>query len=103
MPFIVETATQEVKVLGTRCNINSYSDEASVKTTLLEGSVNVSIPSNGQFTILKPNQESSIARGGEQIQVKSIDATTAIAWKEGLFRFDHTDIYTLMRKISRWY
>jgi ferric-dicitrate binding protein FerR (iron transport regulator) len=40
-PFIVKTAKQEAEVLGTHFNINSYADEASTKTTLLEGSVRV--------------------------------------------------------------
>jgi ferric-dicitrate binding protein FerR (iron transport regulator) len=41
-PFIVESAGQIVEVLGTHFNINSYADEGSIKTTLLEGSVRVS-------------------------------------------------------------
>jgi ferric-dicitrate binding protein FerR (iron transport regulator) len=40
-PFIVKTDKQEVEVLGTHFNINSYADEVSTKTTLLEGSVAV--------------------------------------------------------------
>ncbi len=39
-PFIVKTVQQEVKVLGTHFNINSYADEPETKTTLFEGSVN---------------------------------------------------------------
>ena len=41
-PFVVKTARQEVEVLGTSFNINSYLDEPTVKTTLLEGNVRVS-------------------------------------------------------------
>jgi len=103
IPFIVETATQEVKVLGTHFNINSYADEASVKTTLLEGSVNVSIPNTKYAVLLKPNHESSIAKGSNKIHVNVVDPASAIAWKDGLFRFDKADIYTVMRQISRWY
>jgi len=44
-PFIVLTEKQEVEVLGTHFNINSYADETSTKTTLLEGSVRVSLGS----------------------------------------------------------
>jgi transmembrane sensor len=40
-PFIVATEKQEVEVLGTHFNINSYADERAIKTTLLEGSVRV--------------------------------------------------------------
>nr|WP_199082498.1 FecR family protein [Pedobacter sp. ASV19] len=40
-PFVVKSKNQEVTVLGTHFNINSYSDEPGTKTTLLEGSVAV--------------------------------------------------------------
>ncbi|WP_316834603.1 FecR family protein [Pedobacter nutrimenti] len=41
-PFVVKSKNQEVTVLGTHFNVNSYSDEPDTKTTLLEGSVRVS-------------------------------------------------------------
>jgi Fe2+-dicitrate sensor, membrane component len=37
MPFIVSVNGAEVQVLGTHFNVNAYSDEDNVKTTLLEG------------------------------------------------------------------
>jgi len=52
-PFIVQTDKQEVEVLGTHFNVNSYGDESSVRTTLLEGSVRIN-----DATILKPGQQS---------------------------------------------
>jgi len=41
-PFVVKSKNQEVTVLGTHFNVNSYNDEPDTKTTLLEGSVRVS-------------------------------------------------------------
>jgi len=38
-PFIVETVGGDVTVLGTVFNVNAYSDEDYVQTTLVEGSV----------------------------------------------------------------
>lgn len=96
MPFKVISRGQTVEVLGTHFNINSYTDEPNVKTTLLEGSVNV----NGR--ILKPNQQ-SILLENQQIRVLPVNVDEVVAWKDGLFRFDHTDIKTLMRQIARWY
>ncbi|MFA4868138.1 MAG: FecR domain-containing protein [Pedobacter sp.] len=95
-PFKVISKGQVVEVLGTHFNINSYADEPNVKTTLIEGSVNV----NGTF--IKPNQQ-AILTANNQIVVKPVDAAGAVAWKDGLFKFDHTDIRTLMRQIARWY
>lgn len=52
-PFIVSTDKQEVEVLGTHFNINSYTDEMATKTTLLEGSVKVSIRNGNGNKILE--------------------------------------------------
>nr|WP_121272944.1 FecR domain-containing protein [Pedobacter schmidteae] len=115
-PFIVESKGQRVEVLGTHFNINSYSDENSVKTTLLEGSVKVipfslSAPSSrGQRSkgrspdavILKPNQE-AVLTGKEEITVKPVDASLAVAWKNNKFIFANQPIQDVMRMVARWY
>ena len=41
MPFSVRVNDMTIEVLGTHFNVNAYSDENSVATTLLEGSVKV--------------------------------------------------------------
>ena len=64
-PFIVEVAgKQEVFVTGTHFNINSYRDESEIKTTLLEGSVNVRSLINQQNLTLKPGEQSAMAYAG---------------------------------------
>jgi transmembrane sensor len=95
-PFIVATDQQEVEVLGTHFNINSYSDESNTKTTLLEGSVRVN------EVVLKPNQQ-SILTGSNRIKVQDVDIEEAIAWKNGKFVFEYENIESVMRKLSRWY
>ena len=45
-PFIVQTETIDVQVLGTHFNVDAYHDNLDVKTTLLSGSVAVSNKSN---------------------------------------------------------
>lgn len=100
-PFVVISANQQVEVLGTHFNINSYSDEPTVKTTLLEGSVKVSVRGNAWPSILKPGQQS--INNGHQIQITSVDIDEVIAWKNGYFQFDNEPINSIMRKLSRWY
>lgn len=99
-PFIVKAAGQEVQVLGTHFNINSYADEPEVKTTLVEGSVKVK-NSNGLSKILKPGEQSALS--GNEIEIRTVDPELAIAWKNNLFIFDSNDIRHVMRMIARWY
>ncbi|MBT2559846.1 FecR domain-containing protein [Pedobacter sp. ISL-68] len=103
-PFIVETAKQEVEVLGTHFNINSYVDEGRTVTTLEEGSVKVSPIFNGTHKnniILKPGQQSLIANGN--INVRQADIETALAWKNGEIYFKDATIQEVLRQVSRWY
>jgi ferric-dicitrate binding protein FerR (iron transport regulator) len=98
-PFTVKSGGQEVEVLGTHFNINSYADEAAVATTLLEGSVRVT--SGGEVTVLKPGQEALNSANG--VTVLPADVEGVIDWKKGDFYLDDVDFRVAMRKIARWY
>lgn len=103
-PFIVETYKQQVEVLGTHFNIYAYNDEATTKTTLLEGSVKVA-PISTESTnskTLHPDEQSSLNNSGI-LSISKVDAANAIAWKNGKFEFNEEDIESIMRKLSRWY
>nr|WP_121271050.1 FecR domain-containing protein [Pedobacter schmidteae] len=100
VPFVVQSAQQKVEVLGTHFNIDSYVDEATVKTSLLEGSVRVS-SNTGFTTLLKPDQQVILTANG--FKMKTIEGDQAIAWKEGLFVFDGDKLEDIMKKIARWY
>ncbi|SFH51185.1 FecR family protein [Pedobacter insulae] len=99
-PFIVNTDKQEVEVLGTQFNINSYESEANVRTTLVEGSVKVS--AYNKSTILKPNEQAILAADGN-IKVTEADVQVAVAWKNNQFMFESENIQVVMRMVERWY
>jgi ferric-dicitrate binding protein FerR (iron transport regulator) len=103
MPFKVKTTTSEVEVLGTHFNINSYDDEAVVKTTLLEGAVKVASLGNGVLRYLKPGQQSIINKEGKISIVEHADTEEAMAWRNGYFQFKSSDVKSILRQISRWY
>lgn len=100
-PFIVTTKSQEIKVLGTHFNVKAYADEPTVKTTLLEGSVQVKSLNTNQKK-LSPGQQSTLLPNGN-LSVKAVDTETAIAWKNQNFIFESERIETIMRMIERRY
>ncbi len=110
-PFFVEANGTEVKVLGTHFNINAYEDEADIRTTLLEGMVQVADIATKEAVLLKPGQEAQAGHGTseanagspDRIRVKAADTVQALAWKNGLFQFRHADLQTVMRQLARWY
>ena len=110
-PFIVSSTDQEVEVLGTHFNISSYPDEGIAKTTLLEGSVRVSVGGRhpelvsgsrtNQGVILKPNQQATLI--GKDLDITQVDPQDAILWKNGKFSFNSEEMGSVMRKVARWY
>lgn len=98
-PFIVTTRTQNVEVLGTHFNINSYPEEANINTTLLEGSVAVSMGKHKQ--VIKAGEQ--VANNGASLQVNEVNVDNVVDWKNGDFNLDEIDFRVSMRKIARWY
>ncbi|SDL66023.1 FecR family protein [Pedobacter sp. ok626] len=101
-PFIVAVAGQQVKVLGTHFNINAYTDEDVVNTTLLEGKVQIS-KGNSRKELLPGDQALTSFESNTISVSKSDDTESAIAWKNDVFYFDEASVAVIMRQISRWY
>jgi len=99
-PFIVHTDNQDVEVLGTHFNINSYADEAVTATTLLEGSVKISTAKSSR--LLKPNQQ-ALQRNDGNVEIREVNTDDVVAWKDGYFIFEDETLESIMRRISRWY
>ena len=101
-PFRVASRGQVVEVLGTHFNVNSYPDEPLVRTTLVEGEVKVNGSSDQQPVVLAPGQQAQWAEGNP-LTVRKVDVARAVAWKNGKFNFNDSDVATVMRELSRWY
>lgn len=111
MPFIVKINSEtEIKVLGTHFNVNSYDDEASINTTLLEGAVEIKSGKNKSF--LKPGQQAQLTLQTARKSVKNIrninvvnniDLDKVMSWKNGIFDFQEADLGEVMRQLARWY
>jgi len=102
-PFKVTANGMEVKVLGTHFNVNSYQDDAIIKTTLLEGSIRVTSVANSKTEVLAPGQQAQISDKGELKVIKDADVEKEVAWKDGLFIFKGDNVMEVMNQLSRWY
>jgi transmembrane sensor len=59
-PFIVKTSYLTVRALGTAFNVKAYSDDKTIETTLVEGSVKIEGTNKNiktEVMVLKPNQK----------------------------------------------
>lgn len=98
-PFFVETGNQVIKVLGTEFNVMAYPDDEEVKTTLVEGSVE--LWTGSRVTSLKPSEQSSFSRDG--IHIRSVNVETYVGWKKGEFVFSGAQFQEAMKQLGRWY
>lgn len=99
MPFHVKTREMTVEVTGTHFNVNAYSDEGPVATTLVEGKV--SVHREAQSVNIKPGQQAVF--NNNNFLITRPDINKVIAWRTGFFDFDNMEISAIMRQISRWY
>lgn len=104
-PFLVKVGGIQVDVLGTSFNINSYRDEASINTTLLEGSVRVQ---HGSYkTLLHPGQQAQVTTTSDASAaievIHDADLDKVMAWKNGFFNFQDASLEEVMRQLQRWY
>lgn len=100
-PFKVNSGTQELEVLGTHFNINSYADEATRKTSLLEGAVRISDKSWSRPVVLSPGQQAVASSNG--LKVVMVNPDEVVDWKNGNFVFEDEPLESIMRKVARWY
>ena len=100
MPFNVLVKGQTIRDIGTTFNINAYDDEPAVRTTLIEGSVEVK--KGGSSRVLRPGQQ-AVTGTGDLIDIRAADTNEVVAWTKDQFYFEKTNLRELMRQLGRWY
>lgn len=109
VPFVVNVNKQlDVEVLGTQFNINAYSNEKAINTTLTEGVVRVRTTATSdeasQTAMLLPGQQASVKNSGsKKINVLDAELDKVTAWKNGLFNFENVSLADAMLQLERWY
>lgn len=97
-PFIVHLPHNNVQVLGTEFNVNSY-DSGVVKVALVQGAVNVI---NGTKTVsVQPGMEAVSNANG--INMEQFDKTRVLGWKKGIYYFYAADLKEISKVLPRWF
>ena len=100
-PFIVKVNEMEVQVLGTSFDIMAYNDEQLVNTTLIEGAVKVL---QGETSaLLHPGQQSKLNPVTRNMEVQAANLESVLAWRNGKFELENTDLPAFLRQLARWY
>ena len=121
LPFIVQTPSYEVRVLGTLFNVKAYPGEAVSETALIRGKVKLFKPDGGHLTLL-PLQKVVFEN---QKEIRPVDvspkvtsyevqhimpltrnlegAISEISWTENRLEFHNESFLEIKDKLERWY
>jgi transmembrane sensor len=102
-PFIVNTASITVKVLGTAFNVKSFENDETVETTLVHGKVQIDTRTNDNIILLPNQQAVFVKQSGQVIVENQIEAQDYAAWKSGKLYFKDETFAAIVQELERWY
>ncbi len=120
-PFRVKSPKVVIKVLGTEFNLKDYPGEKESETTLMKGSVELTVNDRiNQKFVLKPSEKivllENTKKGGSSkasfvatienvspVNVGENKYIEEISWTENKFVFQNESFEELLPKLERWY
>ncbi len=101
-PFIVNTNSIKIRVLGTSFNVKSYSKDKKVETTLVSGKVEV-LKDKETPLILAPSQKAVFYKKENKLEIEEVQSLDVVAWKDGTLIFDKTPLQEVVIDLERKY
>lgn len=100
-PFVVETFASDVRVLGTKFNVNADEEHNRFCTALLEGSVRVSnrLDPSQKDIVMKPSQVVNLVEG--RLHAETLGDETSFCWTEGQLYVTGLSFADLMDKLEQ--
>ena len=102
-PFVVRAGDISVTALGTEFNISAYPKSEKIRTTLLEGSVNVDFPGSPDGLILSPGEQLVYNVYTKKTDLIDVDAERVVLWKQGQILFNTEEMKEILISLERIY
>ncbi|MGS2761327.1 FecR family protein [Sinomicrobium sp. M5D2P9] len=103
-PFLVNAEKMVVEVLGTRFNVRAYENDGCIKTSLQEGSVQVSGKDSQEIPVtIAPGEAAFFHSEKGTISVNKIIIENDVAWTENRLVFIQEPFSEVIKKIERSY
>jgi len=102
IPFVVETDKGNIKVLGTKFDVLSYSESQHFETALMDGKVEIALASDpNQVLILSPDTRAYLKNG--ELHSAPLTDLNPYRWKEGLISFNNIPFADIMKEFEKSY
>lgn len=105
-PFIVESSSTEIRVMGTSFNVYDFAGETTVRTTLVTGKIGIrSVITGNQVPvkILQPNQQAVLNTTTNKMKFIEVSTDQFTSWIKGKFEFNNESLEAVFVRLSRWY
>lgn len=103
-PFIVQTGHLKVQALGTKFNVQAYSESNKITTTLESGSVKITkIEEDENSFILSPNEQLEYNYQTGVFTKNLIDVSNYSGWTKGELNFINQPLKEILATIKREY
>lgn len=104
-PFTVNTQEVKVEVLGTKFNVNSYTEDVSSDVVLVEGKVSLykDKKTTENQVYLLPGIKGSNTRGQQKITTETVNTDYYTAWVKGSLVFKNESFNSIIKKLERHY
>lgn len=129
-PFIIHTSKMDIKVLGTAFNVKCYPGEKNTETSLIHGSIEVTMKDRQEKIMMKPNEKliindedtKALKIVGKRSTEKIIpviskpiielshltlypadNSVVETGWKENRLIFSSETLEEIALKMERWY
>ena len=108
LPFIVSANQMDIRVHGTKFNVNNFDSEKDIEVVLVEGEVGLKennlMNLFGKEIKLAPNQRAIFNKSSNETKIESnVDASYYISWTSGILRFNKESILFVFERLSRYY
>lgn len=101
-PFYVKTNDLNIRVLGTKFNVTSYSGKSCESVVLVSGSVSIdNHDGKTEKVILKPSQ--MYLQNGNDVSVKDVEVQPYISWIDGIYVYKEEMIVRILSNLSEYY
>lgn len=104
LPFVVESGSIRVTVLGTEFNFCDYPDDIEASVSLTRGKVElVSRCGDDYTTVLSPGESVEIDKATGRARKMTLDNTGYSQWTKGNLFFDEAPLEDIARRLERSY
>lgn len=103
-PFLVYVDQAVIEIVGTRFNVQAYSDEDEIHVLVTDGKVNVGyMDSTDEHTLLEKGDIASLKRDGFMSVNQDVRNQDHLGWLDRRLTFNEVSLLQVSKTLERWY